>query len=84
MNRRIMGVVAGLAVAGGVVAVSAVVAAPAAADGVRITNVSEGRAFSSSDSSIFTVNYGLAGDQSARDQSLVSQGREFSLENREF
>lgn len=43
----------------------------AAADGVRITEHSDGREWSSPDSSIFTVNYGIA--------ATSADGREFAF-----
>lgn len=74
MIRRIAGVAAGVAVLAGLAGAAAGVAV---AEGVRITDHSDGREWSSPGGSIFTVNYGIDGadgrefsfpDQASRDQ----------------
>lgn len=83
---RIAGVVAGVAMIAGLAAVSAVAAGVAVADSAEITRPGDGREWSTEDSSIFTVNYGIrsadgrefgrefsARDQVARDQAVLGR-----------
>jgi hypothetical protein len=70
MNRRIARVLTGMVMIAGVAAMSVATAGMAAADGGRSSQLSNGREWSTDDSSIFTVNYGYrSGD-----------GREFGRE----
>lgn len=72
---RIAGVVARGAMIAGLAAVSTAAAGVAAADSAGITQSSDGREWSTEDSSIFTVNYGVRS----------ADGREFGREaGREF
>lgn len=85
MNRRIVRVVAGMAMFAGLAAMSTATAGMAAADGARSSQLGDGREWSSEDSSIFTVNYGypagdgrgfgreFGGEVSARDQAVRDQ-----------
>lgn len=84
MIRSIAGVVAGAAVVAGLAMLSSTAGATGAvAGGVRITDTGDAREWSSTDSSIFTVNYSTR-DQASRDQALVGQDRELSVQTRDF
>lgn len=81
MNRRIAGVVAGVAMFAGLASVSTAVVGVAVADGGQSGQLGAGREWSSEDSSIFTVNYGypagsgheFGGEVFVRDQAVRDQ-----------